>query len=833
MLWSVIGFHTHALTEAERRNAPRYLPRPVAKLLTRLLQRAVQRTWIPIRMERAWTEAAAKITRIPDGVSITPGSLGGVPSDRIEAEGTDPSRAILYLHGGAYVIGSRRTHRGLAAQIALAGKAPVHLIEYRLGPEHKHPAGLEDALAAYRDLVASGIEPESIVVVGDSAGGGLAVALATRLRDGGEPLPGGLAILNGWLDLTCSGASMELNKARDAGLLRPWTVWGGERYRGATDPLDPELSPVEADLSGLPPIYIQVGTHDILLSDSDRLAERARAAGVDVSCRRFEGMWHDFQLAAGLLREADEAMADLGRALEDIWAGRPLAGRGGSQNGGPARSPRVAIIGAGFGGIGLAITLKRAGVDSLTIFEKAEGVGGVWRDNTYPGAACDVPSHLYSFSFEPNPDWSRRYSPQSEILDYLERCVEKYGLRPDLRLGTEVSRAEFDERGGIWRIELTGGEAVEADVLVSACGQLSRPALTRIEGAERFAGPIFHTARWDHGVDIEGKRVAVIGTGASTVQVVPAIAGSVSHLDVYQRSAPYVIPKKDRPYMPWERRLFRWFPPARLAARLTQWLFFEVFIAAFNQFKAVGRLGVGMCERHLDDQVSDPELKRALTPDHVLGCKRVLISPDYYATLDRPNVELVPQGVRELTDRGVVAEDGSERPADVIVLSTGFESTRFLAPMEIRGLGGLDLNEVWREGANAYLGMTVASFPNLFVMYGPNTNLGSGSIIFQLESQMTYIADAVDRLRRTGGWLSVWPEVQRAFDSEMQDRLSTSVWQTGCNNWYVDEHGRNTNNWPGFTLEYRRRTRRLDPSEYEVGAPAAHAGEAQLSTSGL
>jgi cation diffusion facilitator CzcD-associated flavoprotein CzcO len=294
-----------------------------------------------------------------------------------------------------------------------------------------------------------------------------------------------------------------------------------------------------------------------------------------------------------------------------------------------------------------------------------------------------------------------------------------------------------------------------------------------------------------------------------------------------------VIPKKDRPYRGWEKRLFRWFPPARLLARFNQWLFFEIFISAFNQIRAVGKLGLRMSEKHLDEQVSDPELKRVLTPDHVLGCKRVLISPDYYSTLERPNVELVSTGVRELTENGVVAEDGTERPADVVVLSTGFESTRFLAPMEIRGRDGVDLNEVWRQGANAYLGMTVAGFPNLFVMYGPNTNLGSGSIIFQLESQMAYIADAVERLRRSGGWLSVRPEVQQAFDSEMQTRLSTSVWQTGCNNWYLDEHGRNTNNWPGFTLEYRRRTRRLDLSDYEVGVPADKAGEDQLSTSGL
>jgi cation diffusion facilitator CzcD-associated flavoprotein CzcO/acetyl esterase/lipase len=802
-------------------------------LLTRALQRSTQRTWIPVRAQRAWTEAASRITRIPPGISISHGSLGGMPSDRIAAEGADESRAVLHLHGGAYVVGSSRTHRGMAAQIAIASGAPVHLPDYRLGPEHKHPAALEDAVAAYRDLLASGIDAKSIVVAGDSAGGGLAVALATRLRDEGEQLPGGLVILNGWLDLTCSGASMSFNADRDVGLLRAWTAHGGELYRGDTDPLDPELSPIRADLRGLPPTYLQVGTHDLLLSDSELFAERAREAGVDVGFERFEGMWHDFQIAAGLLREADEAMGDLGRAIGEIWSGRPLAERSGPSSNGAGRQPSVAIIGAGFGGIGLGITLKKAGIDSFTIFEKAEGIGGVWRDNTYPGATCDVPSHLYSFSFEPNPDWSRRYSPQPEILDYLERCVERYGMAPHLRLGAEVSRAEFDEGSGRWRVDTADGESVEVDVLVSACGQLSRPAITRIEGADRFKGPIFHTARWDHDVDLHGKRAAVIGTGASTIQVVPAVAERVGQLDVYQRSAPYVIPKKDRPYMPWERRLFRWFPPARLLARFTQWLFFEVFIAAFNQFRPVGRLGVRMFERNLEDQVSDPELRRALTPDHVLGCKRVLISPDYYSTLERPNVELVLQGVRELTKGGVVAEDGTERPADVIVLSTGFESTRFLAPMEIRGRDGLDLNEAWREGANAYLGMTVAGFPNLFVMYGPNTNLGSGSVIFQLESQMAYIADAVERLRRTGGWLSVRPEVQRAFDSEMQSRLSTSVWQTGCNNWYVDEHGRNTNNWPGFTVEYRRRTRRLDPSDYQFGNGAREREPAQDRTSGV
>jgi cation diffusion facilitator CzcD-associated flavoprotein CzcO/acetyl esterase/lipase len=795
----------------------------VAKLVTLLLQRAPHQPWIPLGAQRRFQDIAAGITRLPPGVTVTSERLGGIGGDLIAAEGADESRAVFFLHGGAYTGGSLRTHRGIASQIAVATGVPVHLVDYRLAPEHPHPAAVDDALAAYLDLVGSGIDARSIVVSGDSAGAGLSLALAQRLRDGGGPQPAGFALIDGWFDLTCSGASMELNRRRDVGLARAHLLESAELYRGGADPSAPELSPINADLAGLPPLYLQVGTHEILLSDSELLAERAGGAGVDVALARYEEMWHDFQLGADLGPEADQAIADLGVAMDDIWAGRALSGHDSSANGGPRRSPSVAIIGAGFGGIGLAITLKKAGIDSLTILEKGNGVGGVWRDNTYPGAACDVPSQLYSFSFEPNPDWSRRYSPQPEILTYLDRCVDRYGLRPALRLGTEVARADFDEEAGRWRIKTTEGETIEVDVLVSACGQLNRPALARIPGAERFEGPIFHTARWDHDVEIEGKRVAVIGTGASTIQVVPAIAERVAQLDVYQRSAPYVIPKKDRPYRGWEKFVFRWFPPARLLARFNQWLFFELFISAFNQFRAVGKVGVRMSEKLLDEQVSDPALKAALTPDHVLGCKRVLISPDYYSTLERPNVELVTQGVRELTENGVVAEDGSERPADVIVLSTGFESTRFLAPMEIRGRDGQDLNEVWREGANAYLGMTVAGFPNLFVMYGPNTNLGSGSIIFQLESQMTYIADAVERLRRTGGSLSVRPEVQRAFDSEMQNRLSTSVWQTGCNNWYVDEHGRNTNNWPGFTLEYRRRTRRLDPADYEV----------QLNTSGL
>jgi cation diffusion facilitator CzcD-associated flavoprotein CzcO/acetyl esterase/lipase len=809
----------------------RHLPRPVVRAMTRLVQRSVMRPWIPPGFQRRWHEGVARTLQwqLPEDVTVTPQRLGGVTCERVERAGADRRRAVLYFHGGGYSIGSPLTHRGLTAAISRAARTPVWLPDYRRAPEHPYPGAVEDALAAYRGLLDSGLDPARIAIAGESAGASLAMATVQRLREGGDPLPAGLVLLCGLFDLTRSGSTMETNRRRDAGLHGGWAIASSEGYRGDMDPRHPELSAIEGDLAGLPPIYMQCGTDDILLSDSDRLAERARAAGVSVDYRRYPEMWHGFQLAAGHLREADEAIEEIGVAVRRFWGHQPSAPDG-SNGAGRSRTPTVAIVGAGFGGLGLGITLKRAGIDSFTILEKGDRIGGVWRDNTYPGATCDVPSHLYSFSFEPNPDWSRRYSPQPEILDYLEHCVEKYGLGGHLRFRTEVAGAEFDPDAGRWRIETTSGEQIEADILVSSCGQLSRPAVPRIEALDRFEGPIFHSSRWDHGVELSGKRVAVIGTGSSTIQIVPTIADRVGHLDVYQRSAPYVVPKKDRPYRAWEKRLFRMLPGTRQLHRFFQWLFFEVFIAAFNRFKAIGRIGLRMFQGQLDEQVSDPELKQAVTPDSVLGCKRVLISSDWYPTLTRPDVELVTHAVRELTPTGVVAEDGTEREADVIILSTGFAANDFLAPMEIRGLNGVELNEAWRGGAEAYLGISVAGFPNLFIMYGPNTNLGSGSIIFQLESQMNYILDAVRTLQRTGaGYVSVRPEVQEEFSREVQERLKDSVWMTGCNNWYVNEEGRNVNNWPGFTLEYRRRTRRLNLADYEVGNGTG-SGEAQLST---
>ncbi len=498
-----------------------------------------------------------------------------------------------------------------------------------------------------------------------------------------------------------------------------------------------------------------------------------------------------------------------------------MATNGTGEPNGDRRSPRVAIVGAGFGGLGLGIQLKKAGIDSFTILEKADRVGGVWRDNSYPGLTCDVPSHLYSFSFEPNHAWSRRFPRRDEILEYLEGCARKHGIDEHLRLATEVVSAEFDPERGVWHIATADGERIDAEVLVTATGQLSRPVEPDIPGLDRFEGTRFHSGRWDHDFDLEGKRVAVIGTGASAIQFVPEIAPRVKQLHLFQRSAPWVVKKPDRPYGKRERALYRRAPWIQALSRLRVHLFYEFLILAFTRMQWLQRPFERGYERRVRKEIPDPELRERLIPDYPLGCKRVLLSNDWLHTLARPNVEVVTAPIREIEPNGVATEDGETREVDAIILATGFATTDFLAPMTVTGLGGRDLNDAWREGAEAYLGLAVAGFPNMFMLYGPNTNLGAGSIIYMLESQIGYVVDAVRELRRNGArYLDVRDDVQGGFNREIQERLSGTVWMAGCSSWYVTESGKVTNNWPGITSEYRRRTRHVKLADYEVAQPA-------------
>ncbi|WP_280256212.1 flavin-containing monooxygenase [Nocardia wallacei] len=486
----------------------------------------------------------------------------------------------------------------------------------------------------------------------------------------------------------------------------------------------------------------------------------------------------------------------------------------------PATTPSVIIIGAGFGGLGMALELQRNGFGAFTILERAADLGGVWRENTYPGAACDVPSPLYSFSFEPRPDWPHRYSGRGDIHDYLRAIADKHRLLERIRFGAEVTEAAFDEATGRWTVRTADGADYTADVVVSAVGQLSRPRLPDIPGRETFAGPAFHSAQWDHSVELTGKRVAVIGTGASAIQFVPAIQPEVARLTLFQRTAAWVVRRTDREYRPVHHTLFRHVPGLRLAQRLWVWCFLEFLSLGLASIPPIRRIATWLGHRALRHDVPDPALRAKLTPDYPVLCKRVLFSNEYYPALTRPNVDVVTTGIAEIVPGGIRTTDGEVHPADVIVYGTGFKGSEFLWPMRVTGRGGVELDRAWTGGARAYLGMAVPGFPNLFLMYGPNTNLGIGSIVYMIECQARYIRHALSYLAaHPGRGLEVRPAVARAFDEHTQRRLRRTPW-THCSSWYRNAAGRITNNWPGTVTSYRLRTRRLNPADYDLVTPS-------------
>ena len=484
---------------------------------------------------------------------------------------------------------------------------------------------------------------------------------------------------------------------------------------------------------------------------------------------------------------------------------------------------RVAIIGAGFGGIGMAIALKRAGIEDFIMLERAEDLGGTWRDNSYPGLTCDIPSQLYSFSFRPWR-WSRRFPARDEILAYLHALIAEHGLAPHLRFGSGVVAAAFDEGRAAWDLTLDDDSTLQATAVVCAVGQLGRPVVPDIADRDEFAGPSWHSARWNHDAGLAGQRVAVIGTGASAVQFVPEIAKVATQVDVYQRSAPYVLPKGDRPYHPAEQALFDRLPATRKADRLRIFLYGELLTSGFVVSPKLLAGPVQLWRRQLRSQIADPELRAKCVPDYVMGCKRVVFSSDWYPALARPNVELITDRIERITPDGVAAADGTVRAADVIIYGTGFKAAEFLVPMRVSGRGGRTLQEAWQDGAQAYYGITVCGFPNFFMLYGPNTNLGGNSIIYMLEGQIGYVLGAVQALEAHRlAWLDVRPEVQDAFNSWVQSSSRKSVWESGCHSWYTTASGRNTNNWPDHTFMYRYRVRHFDLASYRVMPATAGA----------
>jgi cation diffusion facilitator CzcD-associated flavoprotein CzcO len=485
------------------------------------------------------------------------------------------------------------------------------------------------------------------------------------------------------------------------------------------------------------------------------------------------------------------------------------------------RRRSVAVVGAGFGGVGAAAMLRRAGYEDVTVFERGERVGGVWHHNTYPGAACDVPSHLYEFSFQPNPRWSRRYAPQAEIQSYLEQVAERHGVLEKIRTGTEVTRASWDEQSGKWQLQTSGGSH-EVDVLLTACGQLSVPKVPPLAGLDRFAGPAFHTARWRHDVDLAGKRVAVLGTGCSAIQVVPAIAPVVAQLDVYQRSPGWTFPKMDFAYGERSQRAFERYPLLQRLDRAAIFAFMELGAAAMTNRRWLLAPFRTVARRQITSAIEDPELRRKVTPTDELGCKRLMLTDEWYPTLTEPNVELITDPIAEVTANAVRTSDGGERPADVLVLATGFKTHGFVAPMEIVGAQGGTLAEEWAQVPRAYLGMSIPTFPNLFLLYGPNTNGGTGSVIYTIEAAVAHVLAALAELERADArQIEVRRQALEQFDRELRVALSTSVWHTGCTSWYVDENGNDPSQWPWLWSAYRRRTARIDADAYQLSGDAA------------
>jgi cation diffusion facilitator CzcD-associated flavoprotein CzcO len=480
---------------------------------------------------------------------------------------------------------------------------------------------------------------------------------------------------------------------------------------------------------------------------------------------------------------------------------------------------RIGIVGAGFSGIAMGIALRKAGIEDFAIIERGDDLGGTWRDNTYPGCACDVPSHLYSYSYERNPEWKRFYAPQAEILEYLRGCADKYGITPHIRFGEELLESSWDDDAGIWRGRTSRGE-FSCDIAISAVGGLTEPNIPELPGLESFAGTSFHSARWNHDHDLRGRKVAVIGTGASAAQFVPEIQPEVERLVLFQRTPPWILPRRDRGSTRFERAILRRVPGAQRMLRTGIFATFESGTPIFLGNDRLLSLLEGVARRHLRKQVPDRELRRKLRPDYRIGCKRIVLADNWYPALQQPNVDLVTEGISEIREGSIVDANGIEHEVDTIIFGTGFRIWDQPNMNRMRGRGGRSVAEAWNGFPQAYFGTAIAGFPNLFMIIGPNTGQGNNSVLNMVESQVNYVVGAISELERSGArTVEVRREVQEAFNADLERRHQGTVWTAGgCQSWYLTPEGKNPTIWPGWTLSYRWRTRRFRPDDYELRA---------------
>lgn len=762
---------------------------------------------VPPTVHRAAARATGRLTSV-GGPAVERSLLGGVPGEWSRPADAVAGRAVLYLHGGGYAVGGPELYRGPLSRLTARLRAPAFAVAYRQAPEHPHPAALEDARAAYDALRE---RFDDVLVVGDSAGGGLTLALAMAIRDDHARGPSALGLVCPWLDLTAAGATQRTRPSRadrqDA-LLRPAMLerWARAYAQDRRD--DPSASPLYGALTGLPPIVLHSAGDDLLLADAERLEALARTAGVRLTHRRHPGLWHDVHLLAGVLAEADAALDGL---ADDLLVAL----------GATARPPRVAIVGAGVSGLVMGRTLRDHGLHDFTIYEKAEEVGGTWRENTYPGLTCDVPSAFYSFSFAPNPSWTSSFAPGGEIQEYVVATADRQGLRPHVAFGQDVTEATWED--GRWRLGSAAGDEHEADVLVTATGILHQPVLPDIAGLDDFGGACFHSARWDHAVPLDGARVGVVGNGSTGVQIVTALAGRTADLRVFQRTPQWVLPLPNVPYPAPLRWALGHVPGLDRAAYVVNQRALEAILApAVARDGWQRRLLAGACRRNLES-VRDPDLRERLRPDYEPLCKRLIMSAGFYPALQRPDVTLVDAGIDHVCAEGVVTADGTLHELDVLVLATGFDAHAYMRPMRITGRDGLTLDEAWADGPRGLNTVALPGFPNLFALMGPHSPVGNHSIIAVAESQAAYIAQCLEVLRDDPGVRALEPraEAADAFNAAMRADIPGTVWATGCQSWYLGEDGV-PQLWPWSPARHRALLARPDLDEFHRSTvPAA------------
>lgn len=784
-----------------------WLEKLLAGLQRKSLQALIKPVFSPrfsIAFQRRWLEVLARLSLpVPRAAEATPDQVGGVAGEWLRprsAGPVTPAARVLYLHGGAFCIGSPRTHRSLTARLSLASGLPVFALDYRLAPENPYPAALQDALAAYRALRSEG----PVIVGGDSAGGNLALALAMALRDAGEPGPAALLLLSPLGDAVAPDPD-PVPPPGEAMLSAAWARTCVGFYRGSHSEAVPGISPLRGDLADLPPTLIQAGTDELLYDQALALEAALLAAGVPVRCEITQHRWHVFQLHGGVLRSADEAIV---RLASFAHAHLPHVVDGVSDH-------EVVILGAGMSGLCMAMQLQRTGQHDFVLLEKQPGLGGTWWDNTYPGAHVDVPSPIYAFSFAPNPVWTRRFAGAREIQAYMQQLAERHGLTERIRFNTRLAEARFDEAAGRWHFTTEDGRRLRARFFVCSTGPLNQPRWPDIPGLDGFQGDRLHSARWDHQLPLAGRRVAVIGTGSTASQLIAPVAGQASRLHVFQRTANWVMPRLDRPYNALDRALAQ----STLYNRTARWCWMQLLELGRRGFDEGTLARQGMLKTaaaHRQRQVPDAALRARLTPDYPLGCKRIIYSNDFYPALCQPQVELVTTPIERFTAHGIVTRDGQERPIDVLVCATGFDTQHLLASVNVTGRDGQTLAQAWRDGPEAYHGVSVAGFPNLFLMLGPNTATGHTSTLFYIEAEVQH-AIACMQAVRTGGHRSieVTQNAMAEHNHSLQERLAGSVWSQ-CRSWYRMDNGKIVALFPGFTAEYVRAVRRPDLGHYQL-----------------